>query len=155
MPDITLLCLIDGCTQDGHIKWHDIHAMIEHTWEKKPPKQISDMVSVKSFLTFCTQPNRDFIPFLCTTGQGFHIVLSDHVGHIKTNVIPFSHSTGTLIFLQMVMGLAFLSDNLIGLDGTRTCQEHSQSSGKQFYDEFPPFVYNMVDNPHRFCSRLQ
>ena len=37
---------------------------------------------------------------------------------------------------------------MIGLDGTRTCQEHSQSSGKQFYDEFPPVVYNMVDNPH-------
>ena len=106
------------------------------------------MVSVKSFLTFCTQPNRNFVPFLCITGRGFHIVLSDHVGHIKTNVIPFSCSTGTLIFLRMVMGLAFLSDNLIGLDGTMTCQEHGQSSGKQFYDEFPPFVYNMVDNPH-------
>ena len=64
------------------------------------------MVSVKSFLTFCTQPDRDFVPFLCITGQGFHIVLSDHVGHIETNVIPFSHRTGTLIFLQMVMGLA-------------------------------------------------
>ena len=34
MPDITLLCLIDGCTQDGHIKWHDIHAMIEHTGKR-------------------------------------------------------------------------------------------------------------------------
>ena len=94
------------------------------------------MVSVKSFLTFCTQPNRNFVPFLCITGRGFHIVLSDHVGHIKTNVIPFSCSTGTLIFLRMVMGLAFLSDNLIGLDGTRTCQEHSQSSRKQFMINF-------------------
>ena len=46
------------------------------------------------------------------------------------------------------MGLAFLSDNSIGLDGTMTCQEHSQSSRKQFYDKFPPFVYDMVDNPH-------
>ena len=29
-----------------------------------------------------------------------------------------------------------------------TRQEHSQSSKKKFYDEFPPFVYNMVDNPY-------
>ena len=50
------------------------------------------------------------------TGEGFHIVLTDHVGQIETDVMPFDRNSSTLIFFRMTMGLAFLSDGMLGVD---------------------------------------
>src|SRR5271156_1660444 len=100
--------------------------MMEHTREKKMPKRMVEMVAVKSYMTFCMQPERDFIPFICIVGEGFQVILVNHKGHIETDVFPFSHMTSTqssLIFFRMIMRLAFLPDALIGLDPSIKCRE--------------------------------
>jgi hypothetical protein len=142
-PDITLFRLIDGCTRmetDG-MRWQDVQGMIEHTREKKTPKRMVETVAVKSYMTFCTQLERDFIPFICIIGEGFQVKLVDHEGHIETDVFPFLRTTSTqssLIFFRMVMGLAFLPDTLIGLDPSIKHREQGSSSGRPFHNEFPP-----------------
>lgn len=150
-PDITLFRLINGCTRmetDG-MRWEDVQGMIEHTREKKTPKRMVETVAVKSYMTFCMQLERDFIPFVCIIGEGFQVILVDHEGHIETDVFSFSRTTSTqsaLIFFRMVMGLAFLPDALIGLDSSIKRQEQGLSSGRPFHDEFPPMKVT-VENP--------
>ena len=100
------------------------------------------MVSIKSYLAFCSQPERDFLVCICITGQGFHIVLTDHVGQVKTDLIPF---TCTLVFLRMVMGLAFLPDSMIGIDTTITRNEVGKHSGITFATEYQHFSYHNPD----------
>jgi hypothetical protein len=144
MPDVMLTRLIDGYTREGPLRWQDVQALVEQTQEKKPPIWMPQAVSIKSYLTFCTQPERDYIPILCITGEGFHIVLTDHVGQIETDVIPFNRNSSTLIFFRMVMGLAFLPDSMMGLDTTIIRRELGVSSGKKFSDVYPPFDYEIT-----------
>ena len=107
-----------GCLQDGCICWKDVKSIIEHTQEAKPPTRMARMVTVKGYMTFCSQLDRDFVPFLCITCKGIHIVVIDHIGQIETDMIPFNQTATTLILFRMVMGLAFLPDSSLGLDTT-------------------------------------
>jgi hypothetical protein len=138
-PDIILVHLIDGYLRDGSLNWQHVQAFIEHTREKSPPQRMPDTVSIKSYLAFCSQPERDFLVCLCITGQGFHIVLTDHVGQVETDLIPFSR---TLVFVRMVMGLVFLPDSLIGTDTTIIRDEPVKHSGITFATEYQHFSYH-------------
>jgi hypothetical protein len=140
-PDVILVSLIDGSIPDcTNIRWDDVQAFVEHTIESRTPQRLPDTVSVKSYLTFCAQPERDFLVCLCFTGKGFHIVVTDHVGQIETDLIPFSNS---LVFLRILMGLAFLPDNLIGKDATITRHEAGKPSSQAFITVYQPFPYNI------------
>lgn len=149
-PDIVLTPLINGCIRDGPIKWKDVKSLVELTREKSPPRRMAKTVSVKSYMTFGSQPDRDFIPFLCITGKGIHIVVTDHVGQIETDVIPFDRTATTLIFFRMVMGLTFLPDSNLGLDTTFTRRDDGvpvpESNDGKFAKVYPPFNYN-IPNP--------
>jgi protein kinase-like protein len=138
-PDIVVAHLIDGCTREGRLQWKEVQTIIEHTRSKSPPKRMAETVSVKSYMAFCNQPDRDFIPFLCITGSGIHIVLTDHAGQIETDLIPFDRTATTLIFFRMVMGFTFLPDSYIGLDATISRQHGGVSSGKNLSKVYPPF----------------
>lgn len=140
-PDIILDRLIDGYVPEGTLEWRNVQAIIEHTREKSRPQRMSDTVSSKSYLTFCTQPERDFLVCLCITGKGFHIVMTDHVGQVETDVIPFQIAGGSLIFVRMVMGLAFLPDSLIGIDSSFTRNEARKPSKIAFATLYQPFKY--------------
>jgi hypothetical protein len=143
-PDVILLPLINGYLRDiSNTFWHDVQAMIEQTREKGPPQRLPDTVSTKSWMVFCSQTDRDFFICLCITGKGFYIVLTDHVGQIETDRIPFSNS---LIFVRMVMGLAFLPDSFIGKDATITRSESGKASSDLFTTFYQPFHYR-IPNP--------
>jgi Fungal protein kinase len=146
-PDIIVTPLIDGYVQKGSIDWKDVKSIIELTQEKRPPTRMARMVSLKSYMTFCYQPNRDFIPFFCITHKAIHIVVTDHVSHIETNVIPFDCTATTLIFfLRMVMGLAFLPDSYLGLNTTITRLDNGVRGDGKLSDVYRPFSYN-THNP--------
>jgi hypothetical protein len=138
MPDIMLVRLLDGCTQARPFYWRDVQALIEHTREKKPPERMAETVTVKSYLTFCAQPERDFVISLCITSKGFHIIVTDHVGQIEADIIPFDHSFSTQVFFRMIMGLAFLPDGKIGVDTTMVRRECGRHNSLKFA-EFIPF----------------
>lgn len=145
-PDVIALRLIDGYIREGSVQWKDVKSIIELTQEKTPPTRMAKTVSAKSYMTFCNQPDRDFVPFFCITGKGVHIVVTDHVGQIETDVIPFDRTATTLIFFRMVMGLAFLPDYYLGLDATITRWDGGARGDGKFTDVYPPFPYK-VDNP--------
>ena len=141
-PDIMLIRLIDRCTQNAKrgLWWPDVQVFFEHTREKKPPMWMPETVTLKSYQMFCTQPERDFVISLCITGEGYHIVVTTHTAQFETDVITFGPSTN-ISFFRMVMGLAFLSDDLIGVDSTMICHVHkSMSTGQKLQIEFPPFL---------------
>ena len=140
-PDNILLRLVDGCLQDGPFQWSDPQSFIEHTREKKAPMRLAETVSVKSYLTFCCQPERDFVICLCITGEGFHIVMTDHVGQVETDVIPFSRNVNTTVFFRMVMGFAFLPDSFLGFDTTMTRHQVVKHSNLIFAETYKPFTY--------------
>ena len=147
-PDIILIPLINDCLRTSTVGWSDVQALVEHTRELSPPQRLPDTVSVKSYMAFCTQPERDFFITLCITGAGFHIVISDHVGQIETDVLPFSES---LVFIRMILGLAFLPDSFVGIDTTitRNMPSKDASSKQKFTSLFSPFPYNSnsLDQP--------
>ena len=107
---------------------------------------MSETVRVKTYMTFCHQPERDFVPFFCITKDGFHIVVTDHSGQIETDVIPFNHTASTLIFFRLVMGLAFLPGSYLGLDPTITRWDQGVSGAQKMSDTYPSFNYN-IPNP--------
>ena len=145
-PDVLIAPLLDGCIREGPIDWKDVKSIIELTREKKPPTRMAKTVSVKGYLTFCHQPDRDFIPFLCITRTGIHIVVTDHVGHIETDAIPFTHTATTLVIFRMIMGMIFLPNSHLGMDATMFRRDDGVSSGRKFSDVYQHFEYK-VNNP--------
>jgi protein kinase-like protein len=139
-PDIMLLRLVNGYLPCGPFDWSDLQGLVEHTREKKPPMRLPETVTVKSYLTFCSQPERDYVVSLCIIGDGFHIVMTDHVGQVETDVIAFNSNVGATIFIRMLMGLAFLPDNLLGVDTTMT-REGRERSNTTFAKTYTHFSY--------------
>jgi hypothetical protein len=137
-PDLLLVRLIDGCTRGKSMTWIDVQALAETTRENSPPMRMKETMFTKNYLTFCNQPERDFLINLCFTGSGFFISVMDHSGTMETNPISFQMQHNALIFLRMVLGLAFLPDEYLGVDTTMICRETGVSSGKKFVTEFPP-----------------
>ena len=145
-PDIMLIHLDNGCVQSGPFDWSDLLALIEHTREKRPPKRLPETITVKSYLAFCCQPKRDYLISLGITGEGFHIVLTDHAGHVETDVISFDRNVNTTVFIRMLMGFAFLPDSFLGIDTTITREKDLKQSpedlkqpGILFAEKYPPF----------------
>jgi hypothetical protein len=138
-PDNILVRLIDGYLREAPFRWSDSLALIEHTREKTPPIRMAETVTVKSFLTFCGQPERDYVVCLGITREGFHIAMTDHVGQLETDVIPFRFSSSTTTFFRMVMGLAFLPDTFLGLDTTINRREVGKRSKDSFAVTYKPF----------------
>lgn len=141
MPDVVVTRLINGCTRKGRLKWTDIQALIEHTREKKPPMRMPVTVNAKTFLMFCNQPERDYVVCICISGEGFHIVMTDHVGQVDTDVIPFSRASSVAVFFRVLMGLTFLPDEWLGVDPTITRRELGTSTGQVLESAFPPFAH--------------
>ena len=147
-PDIILIPLINDRLRTSAVGWSEVQALVEQTREKSPPQRLPDTVSVKSYMAFSTQADRDFFITLCITGAGFYIVISDHVGQIETDLLPFSES---LVFIRMVLGLAFLPDSFVGIDSTITRNKPGKdaSSTHTFASLFLPFPHNsnLPDQP--------
>ena len=93
MPDMMLTRLIDGCTRDGKLWWVDLQSLVEHTIESVPPIRMVETIIAKDYLTFCAQPDRDFLVNICITKEGFHIVIADRTGLLETDVILFDRAT--------------------------------------------------------------
>ena len=144
-PDLILLRLVDGHLPLEPFNWTDLQAIVEHTVEKKTPIRLQEAVNVRSYLTFCCQPERDYVICICITWGGFHIVITDHVGQVETDRIPFSSTASTLAFIRMVMGMAFLPDNLLGTDTTMTRPKKTMHSNIRFATEYPHFPYTTAN----------
>jgi hypothetical protein len=149
-PDIVLVRLIhesdSSYTREGRLEWKDIQALVEHTISKEVPKRMPKTITDKNYLMFCDQPERNFIINLCITGSGCHVVVSDHAGQIDTDLISFSQPSTTLLFLRMVMGLAFLPDKWLGIDDTIIRRVHGQKPSTKFDSAYPALKCTF-DNP--------
>ena len=99
-PDIVLIHLVNGAyTQEGHLQWKDIQALVEHTISKDLPPCMVKTVTDKNYLMFCDQPEKNFITNLCITGSGIYVVVSDHASQIDTDLISFDKPSSALLFL--------------------------------------------------------
>ena len=67
IPDMMLTRLIDGCTRDGRLWWEDLQSLVEHTTESVPPIRMVETIIAKDYLTFCAQPDWDFLVSICIT----------------------------------------------------------------------------------------
>ncbi len=138
-PDVMVVSLVDGHIKKGSMLWPDVQSFIETTREGRPPIRMKDTIVTKSYLMFCNQPERDFIISMGITSQGFKIFLIDRAGIITTDVIPFNYHNCALVFIRMVMGLAFLPDSYIGVDATMNFPKLA-TPGKKFEEAYPPLV---------------
>ena len=144
-PDILIVPLINGCIRQGSgLNWRDAQSLIEITQEARPPTRMSNTIRNKTYMIFCHQPERDFVPSVCITKNNFHIVVTDHSGQIETDAIPFSRTASTLVFFRLVMGLAFLPGANLGLDPTIFRQDQGMSSAQTMSDAYPPFDSNIL-----------
>lgn len=140
-PDIIVAPLIDGCVRTGLIDWKNVKSLVELTQEKTCPPRMAHTVLYKSYMTFCHQPDRDFVPFFCFSSKGVHIVVLDHSGVIETDLIPYNRTATTLIIFRMVMGIIFLPDSYLGFDSTITRRDNG-IGGEKFDALYPPFENN-------------
>ena len=142
-PDVTLLRLVDDCIiEKGPLLWHDAQGFVEQTRESKVPIRMTETITSKAYLTFCSQPERDFIINLYITPEDFRVILMDHAGSVETNPISFTKGFGTIYFLRTVMGLAFLPDKCLGVDTTIIRRNVRTSSGTKFLDQYKPYESN-------------
>jgi Fungal protein kinase len=145
-PDIMLVRLIDGRVREGALAWHDLQALIEHTKESKAPTRMRDTVITKTYLTFCFQPERDFLISLSILRESFIIVVMDHSGAVETGVLPFNYPN-TMVFIRVVMGMAFLPDSYIGVDMSIIRREVGVQPGKKFSEIHQPYPLKAACNP--------
>ena len=108
---------------------------------------------LKSYQTFLAQPERDFVISLAITGEGFHVVVTDHVGQIETDLIRLDTS-GSPLFIRVIMGMAFLPDNLLGVDTTIIRRDLGQSDNVKFEEVYDPFP-NQSNEPVDFIGGIQ
>jgi hypothetical protein len=127
-----LIHLVNGCSQDKTVHWVDAQALAETTFKTGPPMCMKETMVTKNYLIFCSQAERDFLITLCFTSSSFFISLMDHSGIIEMSLIDFSHQTNTIIFLPIIIGLAFLPDQFLGVDTTVTCHDIGVSSNIKF-----------------------
>ena len=105
-------------------------------------------ITNKNYLMFCAQLERNFILNLCITRLGIYVTISDHAGQIDTDLVSFDQPSTILLFLQMVMGFAFLPDKWLGPDHTIIHRVHDQKpSEATFKSLYPPF-WNVFKNPN-------
>jgi hypothetical protein len=71
--------------------------------------------------------------------------MTDHAGQVETDLIPFSR---TLVYLRILMGLAFLPDNFLGIDTTITRNETGKPSSIAFSTEYQPYLNNRIQAPN-------
>jgi hypothetical protein len=147
-PDIALIRLIDeSYTREGRLEWKDVQALVEHTISKEAPSRMPKTITDKNYMIFCDQPERNFILNLCITGSGYHVVVSDHAGQIDTDLMSFNQTSTVLLFLRMVMGLAFLPDKWLGIDDTIIRRVHGQKPSSTKFDIAYPTFKSTFNDP--------
>ena len=100
-------------------KWVFIKALAEV--HQTPDAKLTDMIGVKSYLTFLCQPHRRFtisLSFLNAEKGQFSITVTDHAGQIRINKIHLIGSSieNSLLLLSTLVFLMFGSPEDIGLD---------------------------------------
>lgn len=115
-PDIMLLDV--GSDTAPH--WQSIRALSETTREGVKSDRIIGTITQKSFIIFCKQLCRRFVPSLSFTKDHFCFTVCDRSGIIKTPYIPLNDDNkGTL--LRALAGLALAKEKFIGYDETMHC----------------------------------
>ncbi|KIM73761.1 hypothetical protein PILCRDRAFT_14983, partial [Piloderma croceum F 1598] len=107
-PDIILL------KKGDKPAWPVVCAVGEVTAEAGFPSRIRNTIQQKSFLTFATQPARRFTVSLAFSKDCFQFVTCDRAGVVTSTRVNIDD--GALNLLQIVAGLMFGSDELIGYD---------------------------------------
>lgn len=122
-PDIAVLPLVDGKTlRHDSINWKYIHALIEITSTNKFTPAMLNQCLAKRFLMGLYQGDRHFAPCISVAGNRFRLMISDHEGEVQS-INHTLNPEGTIIFLRIIVALAFLDAHHIGLDTTMTRQE--------------------------------
>ena len=139
-PDLMLVRLAgDGTISNEALHWDDAQGLVEQTCENKVPIRMTESIISKAYLTFCAQPERDFVITLCIIKNGFRVIVTDRTGSVETKLINFADSSSTIHFLRVVMGLAFLPDKYIGVDPTIIRRVRPSESGTKFEEQYPPY----------------
>ncbi|KAF8336054.1 hypothetical protein F5887DRAFT_1078905 [Amanita rubescens] len=139
-PDLMLIRLAgDGIISNKSLYWHDAQGLVEQTLESRVPIRMTESIISKAYLTFCAQPERDFVTTLCITREGFRVIVVDHTGSVETELISFADRSSTIPFIRVVMGLAFLPDKYIGIDTTIIRRVRPSESGTKFEEQYPPY----------------
>ena len=122
-PDIIL---VDE-SFDGEISWLQVHALAEvtHT-ELIKSRTIKDTVYQKSYIMFRSQDNRNFVPSLYFTGEGFFTFnVCDRSGVAYTTTLRIVDHP--LVLIRIIAGLIFGHPSVIGYDETIQCGSHGKA----------------------------
>src|ERR1700683_1269467 len=107
-PDIILL------KKGSKPAWPTVCAVGEVTAEASFPSHIHNTIQQKAFLTFATQPDQCFTTSFAFSKDCFQLVTCDCTGLV--NLVRENLNDGALTLLQIIAGLMFGSDELIGYD---------------------------------------
>ena len=94
--------------------WPTVCAVGLVTAEAGFPSHICNTIQQKAFLTFATQPDQHFTTSLAFSKDYFQLITCDHAGLV--NSAKENLNDGALTLLQIIAGLMFGSDELIGYD---------------------------------------
>jgi Fungal protein kinase len=116
-PDIILI----DHDFDGDISWPQVHTLVKVTrTELIKSWTIKDRVYQKSYVMFRSQDNRNFVPSLYFTGEGFFTFnVCDHSGIVYTTTLEIADHP--LILLRILAGLMFGRPSVVGYDETVQC----------------------------------
>jgi hypothetical protein len=101
------------------INWRNIHVVTEVTSSDKMHATMKRTINNKTYLMFCTQHSRRFVPFLAVCADFIHFIVSDRQGQAIAD-IPYRQSGvyHALDIIRIVVALMFGSDEIIGYDST-------------------------------------
>jgi hypothetical protein len=106
---------------DGDISWPQVHSLAEVTrTELIKSRTVKDTIYQKSYIMFRSQDNRNFVPSLYFTGEGFFTFnVCDRSGIAYTTTMKIADHP--LILLRILTGLMFGHPSVVGYDLTIQC----------------------------------
>ncbi|KAG6851464.1 hypothetical protein C0991_008918, partial [Blastosporella zonata] len=145
-PDGVLVNLEGGCEVDlDYIDWSHVHSVMEVTSSRGYTKRMRTTLSVKPFIMFMNQGDRNYTVSLSFRQQNWSVVITDRRGEIRST----SHTYGSIAPLfDVIIALAYLPGEDLGLDNTiiRTNDRHPLQG--------PTFVELPADMPYIFPMSL-
>jgi hypothetical protein len=103
------------------LDWRGVHAVAEVTSRSKFHSEMKRTINNKTYLMFCTQHHRRFVPFLAICSHKISFLVTDREGQAISEI--YYHQSGehnALMLIRILVALMFSADEISGFDPTMT-----------------------------------
>jgi hypothetical protein len=103
------------------LDWSGVHAVAEVTSRSTFHSEMKRTINNKTYLMFCTQHHRRFVPFLAVCSHKISFLVTDREGQAISEIYHYQEGEhNALMLIRILVALMFAADEISGVDPTMT-----------------------------------